>query len=1589
MAIAQQLEKVSILGKPTILIAHGLWLDHVALDLLQNVKIDPAATTKFALVTDTNLNNTYVPAFKKSFEKAQAQMGSHDELLTYTIPPGESSKSRDTVGAIHDWLAKSRCTKDAVVIALGGGVVGDMVGFAAATYMRGISVVQVPTTLLSMVDSSVGGKTAIDTPYGKNLVGAFWQPKRVYIDLKFLLTLPKREFINGMAEIIKTAAIWNEEEFEALEDNSDDVGEYLNTRKIGDEPSEHIASIFKRMIRESVKVKAHVVTQDEKEGGLRNLLNFGHSIGHGMEAILAPQILHGECVSIGMVKEAELSRYLGHLSAGAVARLTKCLVDYGLPITLNDKLLRKRSANRKVPVDDVISIMAVDKKNAGGKKRIVLLSAIGKTYEPKATAVSDDDIRLILSPAVTVQSGTNMPKSVTCTPPGSKSISNRALVLAALGSGKCRIKNLLHSDDTQVMLTALSDLHGAKFAWEDEGETLVVDGHGGRLEATSKELYLGNAGTASRFLTAVASLARPAEGHSSSFLTGNSRMKERPIGPLVQSLTANGVDVSFEGKEGSLPVRVAAAGGLDGGEIRLAATISSQYVSALLMCAPYAKSPITLRLVGGKPISQAYIDMTIAMMAAFGVLVEKSRNEEHVYHIPKQSYSNPSEYVIESDASSATYPLAIAAITGTTCTVPNIGSASLQGDAKFATDVLRPMGCTVEQTATSTTVTGPKKGTLKPLPTIDMEPMTDAFLTACVLAAVALPSKSGSTTRITGIANQRVKECDRIAAMRTQLAKFGVACREHDDGIEVEGRGLDLQKPSSEIFCYDDHRVAMSFSVLALVASSPVLLEDKNCTAKTWPAWWDVLAQQFKASLGGVELVATHVNGDSKSLACEKSIFLIGMRGAGKTTAGRWASPIMEWPFIDLDELLESDLGTTIPDLIRDQGWDAFRKEETRILKKVLKEKPFKHVFACGGGIVEVAENREILTSYHQHGGLVILIHRSIQKIVEYLQKDKTRPAYVDDIFGVWERRKAFYQECSNYEYHGSDGVALTSDGSSMEEAEEQKFSRFLQYVTHNSSPLADINSMPRSFFVSLTIPRFTPEVLDSVRASSVGSDAVELRVDLLEDPATVNGVPPVEYVVKECAYLRTAVHLPLIFTIRTRSQGGKFPDEAHKEALALYLAAIRLGFEFIDLEMTWPESLLETVTTLAGPSKIIASHHDPAGQLSWSTGAWIAHYNRALQYGSIIKLVSTAKSMHTNDELESFRLWAQESNPSTPLIALNMGALGKLSRIRNPFMTPVSHPALPFKAAPGQLSVAEIRQGLSLIGAIQAKRFVLFGKPIQASRSPALQNRLFKEIGLPHEYSLVETDNAKDAEAIIRAPDFGGASVTIPLKLDIMPYLDVIAPGARAIGAVNTIVPSRRPDEKPTLTGHNTDWRGMVRSLNSGGATPGGSGLVIGGGGTSRAAIYCLRQMGYSPIYVAGRTAAKLKELAEAFSPEYQVRIVAGDDTSAEQRIEASALPRVAIGTIPADRAIDAALKGVLEKLLAAPDATGTTKVLLEMAYKPRQTELMDLAESKGWTTVPGLEALVGQGVAQFELWTGLNVDGIYKVARAAVLGE
>ncbi|MCJ1422013.1 3-dehydroquinate dehydratase (3-dehydroquinase) [Xylographa parallela] len=1592
--------RVSILGKENIIIDYDIWGSFIIQDLLTNV-----SSSTYVLITDTNLYKQYSEPFSTAFEAYVSELDVDARLLQYAISPGETSKSRATKASIEDWMLSEErdppCDTKTVIIALGGGVVGDMIGFVASTFKRGVRFVQVPTSLLAMVDSSIGGKTAIDTVAGKNLIGSFWQPQRIYIDLQFLNTLPAREFINGMAEVVKvrglrdtikqnrtdrnaqTAAIWDADEFSALESNAESLMRAIKLpATTGNGRLSEVKQILKRMVLGSVRVKAHVVSADEREGGLRNLLNFGHSIGHAFESILTPQILHGECVAIGMVLEATLARQLGVLKASAVSRLTKCLRSYELPVTYLDPLVQERSGNKVCTLNELMSIMAVDKKNDGRKKRIVLLSGIGRTHEMKASVVTDQDIRIVLSPAIEVHPLPLNNFEVVCTPPGSKSISNRALVLAALGHGQCRIRNLLHSDDTEVMLRALTDLQCASFAWEAEGEVLIVNGKHGCMQATTKDLYLGNAGTASRFLTTVATLAQPGTAISS-VLTGNKRMKARPIAPLVNALRDNGAVIYYLESDGSLPLRIDASGGFEGGDINLAATVSSQYVSSILMCAPYAKKPVTLRLLGGKPISQPYIDMTTTMMASFGINVSRSTTEAHTYHIPQAQYQNPADYEIESDASSATYPLAVAAITGTTCTIPNIGSSSLQGDSRFAIEVLGPMGCEVQQSSRSTTVTGPERGTLQPLIEIDMEPMTDAFLTASVLAAVAHGTHGSRTTRIRGIANQRVKECDRIRAMKDELTKFNVTCRELHDGIEIDGiRPTNMLRPIDGVECYDDHRVAMSFSVLALVAPHPTMIRERECVGKTWPGWWDALARTFGVHLEGVDLETNCIGERNASNAANQSLYIIGMRGAGKTTVGAWASRLLDWPFIDLDTQLELDVRCTIPELIKSKGWGHFRELETSLLKKSMAENPIGYVFACGGGIVEMPEPRQMLAQYQKSGGSVILVHRDIEDNINFLQQDKTRPAYVEDIHGVWLRREPWYKECSNYEYFSptSDALPLSRPPNDLK--------RLLEVITGQADQLRCMRHKTHSYFVSLTVPNieeascFLEEVL-------VGSDAVELRVDLLKDPDSTDNLPGVPFVYQQLALLRRSTNLPVVFTVRTQGQGGKFPDDAHDHAMSLFQLALRMGVEFLDVEVQYPDAYIHTITGTKGNTKLIASHHDPKGNLSWSNGSWVPFYNQSLRYGDIVKLVGVAKAPEDNVKLMEFKAWAQSAH-DTPIIAINMSVIGQLSRIQNSFMTPVSHPALPFKAAPGQLSAAEIRQALSLHGVIQPRQYFLFGKPISMSRSPSLHNKLFRSIGVPHNYSLYESDSVQELKPVIQAADFGGASVTIPLKLDIMPLLDEVSEDAKLIGAVNTIVvdSTRKAvgGSAKYLVGENTDWRGMKLMLERAGAqhlkSP--SGLIIGGGGTARAAVYALHEMGYSPLYLVGRSPEKLKSLIETFPNTYQLQAI----TSLEEVSGIEKVPYIAIGTIPADKPIDRDTEAILKELFRLSSQGARIKgTLLEMAYKPRTTALMKLATDVGWDTIPGLEILAGQGLFQFQLWTGTTP--LYRDARVAVFGD
>jgi 3-phosphoshikimate 1-carboxyvinyltransferase len=410
--------------------------------------------------------------------------------------------------------------------------------------------------------------------------------------------------------------------------------------------------------------------------------------------------------------------------------------------------------------------------------------------------------------------------------PGSKSLTNRALLIAALANGTTTLENALFSDDSHYFVSALQTL-GFDVSLDPENSRMTVTGLGGRIPTKQAELFIGNAGTAARFLVAFLTL-----GHGEYNLDGDSRMRERPIGDLVDALKQLGANVvpspyQGEGKgEGSLcpPVKII-ANLLPGGNTQIAGNISSQFLSALLMVAPYAQSPVEIEVVTALN-SKPYVDMTLSIMRDFGVNVQ--RDGYQFFEIPITSYESRITYPIEPDASAASYFFAAPVICGGTVTVENISRKSIQGDITFL-DVLEKMGCVVTESNNFTTVHRPSF-----IVGVDID-MRDIPDTAQTLAAIA-PFAS-TPTRIRGIASARVKETDRVAAACAELKRLGVKVDEYEDGMTIYP--CDNFRPAN-IETYNDHRMAMAFSLIGLRMPG-ITIENPGCVSKTFPNYFDVL----------------------------------------------------------------------------------------------------------------------------------------------------------------------------------------------------------------------------------------------------------------------------------------------------------------------------------------------------------------------------------------------------------------------------------------------------------------------------------------------------------------------------------------------------------------------------------------------------------------------------------------------------------------------------------------------------------------------------------------------------------------------------
>jgi 3-phosphoshikimate 1-carboxyvinyltransferase len=420
---------------------------------------------------------------------------------------------------------------------------------------------------------------------------------------------------------------------------------------------------------------------------------------------------------------------------------------------------------------------------------------------------------------------TRGPIDATLRVPGSKSITNRALPIAALADGESRLSGGLVSDDTVVMCEALRAL-GIEV--DTSGETWRVIGTAGHLKQPAEPLYTNNSGTSARFLTAVASLAPgPVE------IDGNSRMRERPILHLTDALRGLGVETEILGRDGCPPVRVQ-GGGLPGGRVRMDARASSQYVSSILLAAPYAERDVTLDFIGDTLVSRPYIDLTIEVMGAFGVEASwgaaAGYSGENTLKVPAGQKYAARDYAIEPDASSAVYPLCAAAITGGRVRIEGMPQSSIQADLAII-ELLERMGCKVEREANAIELTGPEAG-LQSLEVVDMNALPDAALAYAVVAIF-----SNGPTLITDVGNLRIKETDRLAALESELRRLGARAEAGPDWLQIRPAPLH----GATIETYDDHRMAMSFALAGLRIPN-VKIKDPGCVSKTWPDFFDTFS---------------------------------------------------------------------------------------------------------------------------------------------------------------------------------------------------------------------------------------------------------------------------------------------------------------------------------------------------------------------------------------------------------------------------------------------------------------------------------------------------------------------------------------------------------------------------------------------------------------------------------------------------------------------------------------------------------------------------------------------------------------------------
>ncbi|KAI5817248.1 putative quinate pathway repressor protein QutR [Pyronema omphalodes] len=789
------------------------------------------------------------------------------------------------------------------------------------------------------------------------------------------------------------------------------------------------------------------------------------------------------------------------------------------------------------------------------------------------------------------------------------------------------------------------------------------------------------------------------------------------------------------------------------------------------------------------------------------------------------------------------------------------------------------------------------------------------------------------------------------------------------------------------------------------------------------------------------------------------SIALVGLRGVGKSTIGVILSSCLRRRLIDVDVYFVNSTRMSIEQYVRMHGWPGFRAKEAELMDELLRENETDAVIVCSSGCVETGSTRVRLQQWMERHPVIHIIRHEAE-IREYLRASSegssSPPKFsAEEMFQrLIVHREPKYTLCSNLVFYNmwdkqqqpTISTGRYSPASPTLKNVEQDLLRLLNFVfQHDLAPVWDRHGPhpnsaagstaieDRPYTYALRIPpsrSFGPLTKGLIDLEDIGEtvDAFNFRVDFLLESngnqiSDVQKFPTLCFISEQYASLRRQSSVPIMYHVKTINQGGCLaanPRNVNEEKayFSLLYNGLRLGAEYMIVELGFSDQSIRDLISRKGPTKIIGSYFEfrQDEEHNWSSPQWQQMYERGARLGCDIVMLSQ-KARNTDDnfaaisfshQIDKLRKSAEEKGqtPLPRLICFNTGGKGKFSKFFNKVLSPVTHPSLLARLSQqgtphiGEIEEEEItpKEALTAIYAchlLPPLNFWILGSAIRHSLSPAMHNAAYKVYGMPHNYRICETPTINDFLAVAQDPSFGGASITLPFKLEIIPLLHTLSDHAKAIGAVNTVIPLRNSSTL-ALHGDNTDWIGMrtcvLRYLTPVNAiTSDTTALVIGAGGMARAAIYALQKIGVEHIFLCNRTASRAQEIAQYFnsknsgvtnmvptqgrpsssmSAAFSVRYLARDSPDWPQGFR---LPTIIVSCIPAHSIMGAppANFTVPEKWLESP----TGGVFVELAYKPRITPLLKQVRTlshKGWIGVDGLEVLPEQGFAQFELFLG-----------------